>query len=84
MGNRGMQKKLSDWMSKAKPKQPTRCSVCRNAKLAEAIAQFRRAKIENRTTISWAQFRRDFLLPNDLVVTYHVLQHHLRTCMGTG
>lgn len=73
---------LTDWIRNTVPRQPTKCTVCRNVKLAEAIAQFRQARADGRTAISWAQFRREFLLPNGLEVAYDTMQNHLRKCLG--
>jgi hypothetical protein len=72
---------LADWLSKTRPRQPTKCSVCRNADLAGAIAEFHAARESGRTAISWAQFRRDYLVPNGLNVAYDTMQHHVRTCI---
>lgn len=82
MVNRGMQKNaLSDWLSKTKPRQPSKCSVCRNKELASAIAEFHAARESGRTSVSWAQFRRDFLVPSGLDVAYDTMQHHVRKCI---
>jgi hypothetical protein len=72
---------LAEWMSKTKPRQPSKCSVCRNKELANAIVEFHKARESGRTTVSWAQFRRDFLVPNGLDVAYDTLQHHVRKCV---
>lgn len=72
---------VADWIAKTAPHQPTKCTVCRQPDLATAIAQFHAARKAERTAISWAQFRRDFLLPNGFLVGYDTMQHHVRKCL---
>jgi hypothetical protein len=72
---------VADWIATATPHQPTKCTVCKQPKLAAAIAQFHAARKSERTAVSWAQFLRDFLLPNGFQIRYDTMQHHVRKCI---
>ena len=74
--------KVSEWLKAAKREPSRKCTVCADKELSKAIAEFYAARKEGRTMVSWAQFRRQFLVPNGMPINYHTLIHHIRNCMG--
>lgn len=76
--------KVASWLKSAKPKRPTKCTICLAEETAAAVLEFHEAKKAKRTAVTWAQFVRDFLTPNGLTVRTDVLYQHLKNCLGGG
>ena len=57
------QRSVADWLDTAKPRVQVQCRVCRDEAAKAAVAEFAAVRAARDTSITWRQFREDYLMP---------------------